>query len=834
MESRSRNRRLVTYGSTTNNQSQSKTAHSHASTTKHTPTISYHSRRPSHHLLSGLPKEKQPQGSHEASDDKIYDLPSSSEEDQQYKQRRKRRRCGSEGNTAISQKQETVGSRKPAVVKTDIDLGGISTNKPTSATLQIKTVSPRNKKDIADDQSRLDQVGDSGSQKPNPRVVTSAECLDMARWSDTFAGETELPKNAETQQRIPQNAQHNPSPLESLSYTTTTAGNGVAGRRRLIDSLGTRERSSGGSSSDIPADSQLSSSLPAPPTPTRQQDLAQSSTPIEIQSDSHGQDPTVAPSPHLRGSKVTYARQRSFLDDLILDDGPTGMNLAAGVEQNDPLGDIDRPNPSVGPRPRLFTIAEPSNDDGTVRSIHELRQAGGNARYRGAIEAIFEDIEDNHISTSGRCNAFVQLCSKLLDTNLARQFLECNFDKRLVDLLSKDLDLTSSSLALCAYDLCAIGRPLPYILASAAWPKLLDISLPLLDVQDDLLAMARAPPQKISKATQLSIQHILPQLKSRLLLDIDAAKLSPCFLALQCLRTTIVAVQEKGENPTGPSVPFLRRLVNLMLSTNSYLRKSSNNTSALNSQALILGLSILEAHTTSGGPLQRDHRDVLVSIASLYSLLSVGSEDPVNTTSQSIRNLYIRVILNVTNSHPGLCDDFATPEMIGELAAIAITKFADLAQEPFVQDNNNSLDTVILALGALINLTEQSETSRVIFLNPEISDRPLLDQLLDLFSVHFDSTSEAHSVPEVHHNVAVGYLAVLLLALCLNPSARIQVTNSLNSKGLLVVLSTVEEFLQYHRKIEQELQPLPVQGDSKGFHTRLQDLMIQIQHTAHV
>ncbi|KAJ5953413.1 hypothetical protein N7454_000309 [Penicillium verhagenii] len=832
MESRSRNRRLVTYGSTTSNQSQSKTAHSHASTTKHTPTISYHSHRPSHHLLSGAPKEKQPQGLREASDDKIYDLPSSSEEDQQYKQRRKRRRCGSEGNTAISQKQDTVGSRKPAMVKTDVDLGGISTNKPTSATLQIKTVSQRKKKNTADDQSRLDQVGDSGPQKSSPRVVTSAECLDMARWSDTLARETELPENAETQQHILQNAQHTPNPLGSLSYTTTAAGN-VAGRRRLIDSLGTRERSSGGSSSDIPADSQLSASLATPPTPTRQQDLALSSTPTESQPDSHGQDPTIAPSPHLRGSKVTYARQRSFLDDLILDDGPPRMNLATGVE-NDPLGDIHCPNPSVGPRARLFTIAEPSNDDGTVRSIHELRQAGGNARYRGAIEAIFEDIEDKHISTSGRCNAFVQLCSKLLDTNLARQFLECNFDKRLVDLLSKDLDLTSSSLALCAYGLCAIGRPLPYILASAAWPKLLDISLPLLDVQDDLLGMARAPPQKISKATQLSIQHILPQLQSTLLLDTDAARLSPCLLALQCLRTTIVAVQEKGENPTGPSVPLLRRLVNLMISTNSYLRKSSNNTSALTSQTLVLGLSILEAHTTFGGPLQRDHRDVLVSIASLYGLLSMGSEDPVNTTSQSIRNLYIRVILNVTNSHPSLCDDFATPEMIGELATIAITKFADLAQEPLVQDNNSSLDTVILALGALINLSEQSETSRVIFLNPEISDRPLLDQLLDLFSVHFDSTSEAHSVPEVHHNVAVGYLAVLLLALCLNPSARIQVTKSLNSKGLSVVLSTVEEFLQYHRKIEQELQPLPVQGDSKGFHTRLQDLIIQIQHIAHV
>lgn len=75
----------------------------------------------------------------------------------------------------------------------------------------------------------------------------------------------------------------------------------------------------------------------------------------------------------------------------------------------------------------------------------------------------------------------------------------------------------------------------------------------------------------------------------------------------------------------------------------------------------------------------------------------------------------------------------------------------------------------------------------------------------------------------------MGYLAVLLLALCLNSSARAEVNKSLHSKGLSVIMSTVEEFLQYHRKIEQELQPLPTQGDSNGFHVRLQDLVGRIR-----
>ncbi|KAJ5539186.1 Wings apart-like protein [Penicillium frequentans] len=810
MESRPRNRRLVTYRSTANNQSQSKTVLPRPST-KHTPTRSRHSRQSSHHPLDNKLKEEQPQVLGEASDEKIYDLPSSDDEDQQqYMPRRKRRRHSSNGHTDTLQ-QDIVGSRQPIAIEKHVKSDAISTKKMNPATPQIMTASLRRREGAVNHQGSFEQI-DHGIRNPEPQKSTP--------------GENERPKNSETQKRVTRNAQFSFKSPGSPGCTTPLMKSGTPGRRRLIDSLGTRKHPAEGSSPDMPADSRLSS--PLAPTPIRR-DLALSRTPVESQCDSHDQDPTIAPSPHLRGSKVTYARQRSFLDDLLLETGPSGVNLAPGAEQNDPLADPHHMNTNPGSRARLFIIEEPDNDDSAVRSIHELRQAGGNARYRGAVESIFEDIEDIHISSSGRCSALVQLCSKLLNPKLAHQFLECNFDRRLVDLFRRDLDLTSSSLALCAYKLCAIGRPLPYILATTALPKLLDISLPLLDVQDDLFAMARAPRLKIAKATQLSIQHILPKLQSMLLPNAHMVKLSPCFLILQCLRTTMAAIQEKGENPSGLPVPFLKRLVNLMLSTNTYREESSTIIGIEASQNLTLGLSILEAHTISGGLLTEDHRDVLGSISSLYGLLSVKGDGSVNTISQSIQSLYIRVILNVTNSHPNLCDDFATPEMIDELAAIAIANFADLSKEPLAQDNSNSLDTVILALGALINVTEQSETSRIIFLNPRNSSPSLLGQLLQLFLVHVDSTSEAHSVPAVHHNVAMGYLAVLLLALCLNSSARAEVKKSLHSRGLSVIMSTVEEFLQYHRKIEQELQPLPAQGDSSGFHIRLQDLVGRIR-----
>lgn len=86
---------------------------------------------------------------------------------------------------------------------------------------------------------------------------------------------------------------------------------------------------------------------------------------------------------------------------------------------------------------------------------------------------------------------------------------------------------------------------------------------------------------------------------------------------------------------------------------------------------------------------------------------------------------------------------------------------------------------------------------------------------------------------EVHHNVAVGYLAVLLLALSLNTDARVLIKKPMHSNGLSIVMSTVDEFLQYHRKIEQELYRPKAQGKASGFVVRLQSLVSQVEHIEH-
>ncbi|CEJ54739.1 hypothetical protein PMG11_01034 [Penicillium brasilianum] len=837
---RSQSRRLVTYGSSTRNQPRTITASaakesldpagkmraSHSTTNQKSASEHRNKQaRPSETVqatkVSGALRP--------AEQDSIYDLPSSDEEDLDLAARRKRRRYGVDTNGGASYFRNSLAVRTPpdSEAKGGSQDHSIKLN-PTIPPLKVD--SPRATRHVSGRRGAQPQQSDKtsakNSRKPAGDLPVSAfqrtEPTSLPPLDTRGQSSHSKAKQASYGSIVPSPIMEQPGSPSFQTQASTRGGNTTPTRRRLIDSLGTRGQLVDASPSNA-AVSQPPSPF-TPHSPSRPKALPPQSTRVDSQATDSTQESTVAVSPHLTGTRVTYARQRSFLDDLCLTDDLTGHNMAAAFEQ-DGLSTSQSRRFDDLPRTRLFEIEEVNNDDGSIRSIHELRRAGGNARYRGAVESIFEDIEDPHVSISGRCNSFVQICDKLLDSKQARQFVECNFDRRLVDCLSRNLDTVSASLALCVFGLASLGRSLPYVFAAAAWPKLIHILPPLLGIQDDLCAVVRARGSNLSKAAQRSVQNIAPQIHTALFADASALRLSPCVLALHCLRVTISAFQAKGEIPDDLPAPVLSQLVKILVSESSHLQEKPTD-DAESLHVLILGLSILEVQITSGDSAQEDQRDAFGILSGMHSLLRLDKE--ASSIRQQVQTLYLRVVLNTTNSNPTLCDKFATAAMIDELAMIAIARFGELTEDTLTHENN-SLDTVILALGALINLVEQREASRTMFLTSGSGAVSILDQLLQLFLARVDSTSQAHSVLEVHHNVAVGYLAVLLLALCLHTGARMRIKESLRPNGLTIIMSTVNEFLQYHQKIEQELHPAQANKEASGFLVRLQDLINEIQ-----
>ncbi|KAL4929634.1 WAPL family protein [Aspergillus undulatus] len=591
-------------------------------------------------------------------------------------------------------------------------------------------------------------------------------------------------------------------------------------RRRLIDSLGTTDgidvRTP--ASDDMIESAHISNrtiidrlhSTSAHRHYTRDQSESGTRTHGRLRRDSCAPIPSM-----LRSSGVTYSRQRSFLNESLSVTGcePHGLGK--------PLGLGTEKAPDTAAPSHMPSEEEDLHEIKPVRSIHELRQAGDNARFREVIDSMFEDLENPDSSRSGRCCGLAELCGKLMNPQFAHRFSEQGFDERLVDCTSSSLDITSAFLALAAYKLILSGGHASRPFFESSWPRILELAPLLLDIEDDLLVLAREPSMALSKTAQASIRAIRAHLPTAICST--SACLSPRLMALECMKSSLIVLRESGHTIRLVPMSLLKKLVNMMTMIASSDLYGSQSESQF--QLLDLEFAVFENYSVISESFNNDHIQCFRRLSRLHSLLTLGRRDSQRHISLS----YIRMILNLTNKEPTLCESFAIPALVSEIAKVAIRESCELSRD-MRGDESSTLDGVVLALGTLINLTENAERSRAILMQSSSHTVSFFDQLLQQFSVRVPCIDQAHSMPEVHDNVVAGYLSILLLTVCLDKQARLAVKGSLAGDGLAPILSTAEKFLQYHRKIEKDTQPSEPweQGESR-LTARLEHIISRIR-----
>ncbi|GAA89935.1 Rheb small monomeric GTPase RhbA [Aspergillus luchuensis IFO 4308] len=505
----------------------------------------------------------------------------------------------------------------------------------------------------------------------------------------------------------------------------------------------------------------------------------------------------------IRGSRITYARQRSFLGNPL--------SLTA-LEQQD--------TSASSPHPGDPSLAHITNNDGNqnlvsdddeiesrpVRSIHELRQAGDNARFRESVEVIFEDIEDPNNSLSGKCSSFAQLCTKLLEHAFVRRFSEYGFNERLVKCIADDQNILVTSMALCAFRLICSNDLFSHTSLRSFWATILGMSHKLLTMTEDIINMATEGTTSLSKVVQRSFKKTLPQISSVLFNASPSPSLSPCLVTLSCIQFCISIFLKKGDDIEPLPATLTEQIVDLLI---TQCDNATSKASLESYELSRLSFLILESHSMLPGTSAYHHHN--------FSRLLFENHGKFLPSchfdrSKQIPMLYARVILNLTNNVPSLCEEFATPDMVSDFVELATTGLSGASMNRNV-DENGPLNANILALGVLINLSEQSESSRAAFLNPASDSTSLLQLLLEHFSAGLAFVDQARSVSEVHYNVVIGYLSIVLATLCLNEEALNQIRESIRGEGLLLVLSTAEEFLKFHQKVEQDSQLFESSGE---------------------
>lgn len=668
-------------------------------------------------------------------------------------------------------------------------------------------------------------AGDSSSSDAHS-VPRTRQVLAYSRKNRSIARSSAQPLTDKTPEKY---TQSNPASSDNIS---TNDGEQVKpnsprvdtpGRKRLVDSLSAQGRPERPppQPSDIDDDSKaMSSNDPfTTPAPT-------------------GQSIRLAAS-QSSGSKVTYARQRSFLSEL-------GSSDDAGPRDLSELLSSSRMQlqPQVSSATTISSLIddEESNRASSVRSIHELRRAGRTAHFQATVNSMLEDIEDASLSMSSRRSALLQLCRKLSDHQFALQFLEHGFDRRLASCISDQLDVTCSYLALCAYALIlSNGPPSPDVLLSF-WPQVLQLSPALLELEDDVLVMSKQKRYNLPKDGQKGFRDLVSHFRTVFPADQLYYWLSPQILGLRCIWLTLRGCRDRIDALKRIPGALMERIVEILVRNSVHLGDSLSPESL---SILEYTLSILEAHTTLPDILEDGGENPIKAVASLGTLLH-SLEEPHDHRLKEIQVLYIRLVLNITNNNTSLCEDFSTPELVRSLVEIVLKDF-ERVSEMVSAEKKESIDAVILALGTLINLTEETATPRKLILEEMTQSGSLLDRLLSLFSSGFEAVSEvrlsyalllwiylttfqADSFVQTHSNVAFGYLSILLCTLSLDESVRARLRHSLCGNGLSRVLATAEEFLQYHRKVEDELRSLGGEQDQvAGFTSRLQGLVERIR-----
>lgn len=509
----------------------------------------------------------------------------------------------------------------------------------------------------------------------------------------------------------------NAAPDFSLqSQSNMKSGNGeIHPRKKLVDLLDSVHPPAEGPSASFTSDSGSNSiACTSQSTLTRTRDIM----PQRVEDS--------AAVPGLRGPPVTYARQRSFLNEVY---------VSSGIEDKD--ANTNSKNQQLESKKTSCLDLDADDDTGAgsgpIRSIHELRQAGDNSRFRSAVDCMFEDIANGDNTNSTRCNGFVQLTSKLLDRRFINRFSECGFAERLVEYVkyaTNDLDMISASFALCSIELVFSSGAFPQTHLASIWPSLLDLSPRLIDVEDNILLLSKTRGYGVSKAVQRSIQETVPMLSNRLL-----PTLSPRSLALQCIRSVLLNLQQHNNTIEAMPTAILERFVYLLISIHHSTMDSPPSPD--DCRMVITILSILETYTLLLGPLPVDQQSALKPLTQLSYFLQPKGFDDSNDRTRQIHFHYNRLILNLTNNEPSFCNAFVTPGLVGGLVSI-ITSGFNISSEGGPAEERNTLNMVILALGTLINLTEKSDMAKSMFLTAEDHYTSFLHSLVQKFSANIN------------------------------------------------------------------------------------------------
>lgn len=443
------------------------------------------------------------------------------------------------------------------------------------------------------------------------------------------------------------------------------------------------------------------------------------------------------------GAKATYARQRSYLTEVgsneatmldlpVLQDLATERRLRNGASQN-------HAKRLQSSQSQHEISEEPEERHGPVlRSIHELRRAGGNSRLVYEMEAMVDDISDqNSTPLALKRRRLLELTIRLQDSSFNQTFVDQGFESRLLDRTKTCSDAVESVLISAAILQLLVGTVSTGFLSKISSPPVVQFLIGLLDSCQDITSISNMRIRNMSPVAHSELIDFRNKfLTSHLWSTGKPRAITAQLLSLQIFERLIRQTRETGSVEDVLPHHAIRRITQTLADPRAI---ATSNFSDEPTAEFQLAVSILESRTIT----KKDEIDnELWSGTTLEIILDLlpSLDTRFTEVHEGLRSLTLRLYLNLTNNNPELCRAFARPDVLQAVFNTVVSHFSDVSGSTVA--NALALDSLILSLGSLINLAEWCDSVRESTLDIHLDGSTYLDLFLEIFISNSKKTAE--------------------------------------------------------------------------------------------
>ncbi|KAG9195961.1 hypothetical protein G6011_01082 [Alternaria panax] len=501
--------------------------------------------------------------------------------------------------------------------------------------------------------------------------------------------------------------------------------------------------------------------------------------------------------------KLTYAMARSYLkEDNPEDDLLISMDLDDGFGSQS-----QRETRSVSE-----SDAE-QNSQAQAQQIHELRTRGRNTVLQHEAEMMIEETSTT-TSKNIRRSAMIDLCTKMADEKFCDQLLDSTLAHQFFQNISVGGEIIFEFVAAVATVFVLRTNPASSVLDQLHETGSLTNLIKLANNDADIKEIAKDRKtnlSKIAKESVLSFRTLVQQ--SSVWSPAVAEKVSPRLVALKAIELLIVGLRKAGNVDMLLNQKMISQTAEIASDSND--RLESNNGGSEDNSTLEMVLSILESTSATRQIQATWPTGVLQRIAKFVPRFF--QPDAASSTM-----LAVKLCMNLTNNKPKACLPFSAKAFVQPLMQSIIEKFRSINAGLALEKRTEILDSLVLSLGAAINLAELSDQMRL-----NATDE--IDTLVEIFIEGMKRASQAASVEESHSGVAIGYLGVLLGNLSLNDIIRTKVRTLLPNKRLDTLVDSIKDFVRVHQHVDQKSEDFEGAEGQEALQTYTARLMLVVE-----